>query len=48
MDLGGKIEAVRNGWTLDVFLKVQPTGLIDRLDTEYGRKEGIPGNFKVF
>lgn len=39
MNLGGKIEVVRNGWILDVFLKVQPTGLIDRLGTvrEKGR-----------
>ena len=46
MNLGGQIEVVRNGWILDVVLKVQPTGWIDRSDIGYGRKEGIPGNFK--
>lgn len=46
LNLGSQIEVVRNGWILDVFLKVQPTGWIDRSDTECGRKEGIPGNFK--
>ena len=33
-----------SGW----ILKVEPTGLIDRLDVGYGRKKGIRGNFKVF